>query len=95
MLSQALNRQMAFGGWVFFLRLCLGNKCEVIHDDYVGVCWCQITQNTFNGDNRLGLEPAHVQHISLSIFLSLAFLSLYLWPSFLLIRLHQALCGWD
>lgn len=94
-ISQALNRQMAFGGWVFFLRLCLGNKCEVIHDDYVGVCWCQITQNTFNGDNRLGLEPVHVQHISLSIFLSLAFLSLYLWPSFLFIRLHQALCGWD
>lgn len=92
-LSQALNRQTAFVGRVGFLRLCLASKWEVIHDDCVRVCWCEITQNTFNGDNSLGLEPGsrvHVQCISLSIFLSL-----YLWPFFLLIKLHQALCGGD
>lgn len=74
MLSQVLNRQV-FVGRVGFLRLCSGSECEVIHDDYVRVCWCEITQNTFNGDKRLRLEPAHVQNICLSIFLSLASLS--------------------
>lgn len=68
-LSQALNRQTAFVRRVGFLRLCLAGKWEVIHDDCVRVCWCEITQNTFNGDNRLGLEPGSGVHV-LSFYFS-------------------------
>lgn len=89
-LSKALNRQTAFVGRVGFSRLCLGSKCEVIHDNCVHVCWCEITQNIFNGDNRPGLEPAHVQHISLSFLFFLFFFSRLAFSlSLALFLLHQ------
>ncbi len=48
-LSQALNRQTAFIGRVVFSRLCLGSKCEVIHDDCVRVCWWKLPRTHLMG----------------------------------------------
>lgn len=95
-LSQALNRQTAFVGWVGFLRLCKVSKWEVIHDDCVRVCWCEITQNTFNGDNRLArirTRQLSACAVHLSFYFSFSRLAFSL--SLDLFLVHQALCGWD